>query len=98
MTEGPLAAAMTQLGPHQLTFYLLVNALTQPKLRTDLKEVFPIVADQFKAAASSPSRNTRVGYVSLILNMAVQIFMVGHIGPDSGKKQVTLTPLHLPFS
>lgn len=84
---------MTGLGPHQLSFYLLTNVFSNPKLRSELSAAFTVAMEQFRVAVNATSKNVRVGYASFILNLAVQAFMVGKIGLETGKREVCESPL-----
>jgi len=79
---------MKRLGPHQLCGYLLSNVLSQPKPRFELPKAFPLASIEFKPAATSQSRNARVGYTTFILNQSVHAFMTGKIGTESGKPEL----------
>ena len=85
---GVLAEAMTALGPHQLSLYLLTNAYAQPKCRAALLDAFKKAIDLYRGAITAASKNARVGYASLVLNAAVEMFMAGKVGAQSGKKEV----------
>ena len=88
MALGVLAEPMTALGPHQLSLYLLTNAYAQPKCRAALLDAFKKAIDLYRGAITATSKNARVGYASLVLNAAVQMFMTGKVGAESGKKEV----------
>lgn len=86
--SGVLSATMVILGVHQLSLYFLTNAFVHPKTRSALMPAFTLVMEHFKEAIGSPTKNVRVGYASFILNMAVQAFMTGKVGLESGKSEV----------
>lgn len=79
---------MSALGCHQLSLYLLTNAFTQYELKSELSEAFSIALENFKDAVKSQSKNTRIGFSSLVLNLSAHLFMIGKVGPESGKAQV----------
>lgn len=79
---------MNALGLHQLSFYLLTNAVAQPKLREELISAFFLTVDHFEDAVDAASKNIRVGYASLILNLAVYAYLNGNVGTPSNKRKV----------
>lgn len=79
---------MSALGCHQLSLYLLTNAFMQYGLKSELSEAFSIALENFKESVKSQSKNTRIGFSSLVLNLSTHLFIVGQVGPESGKAQV----------